>query len=77
MSLLDTILDKAIEIVSPSEDQTTVLLEGYDPSNRKVQAIRTGKKYSVLRDGETIECRSQKDAELEFEFRINDSNKNL
>ena len=78
MSLVGKIIDKVKESVSASEDQTAVtFLEGYDPRNRKIQAIKTGKKYSVTIDEHTIECCSKKNAELEFEFRINDSNKNL
>jgi hypothetical protein len=78
MSIVDIIIDKVIGMVSPSEDQTaTSFLEGHDPRNRKIQAVKTGEKYSVTIDEHTIECSSKKDAELEFEFRINDSNKNV
>jgi hypothetical protein len=78
MSLVGQIIDIVKEKVSSSEDQTDIaFLEGYDPRNRKIQAIKTGKKYSVKIDEYTIECSSKKDAELEFEFRINDTNKNL
>jgi hypothetical protein len=77
MSLLDTIIDKTIELVKPKEEETELLLEGHDPINRKIQAFKKGGIYWVEVDEMAISCKTRKLVELEFEFRINNSNRNL
>ena len=77
MSLVDTIIDKAITLVTPESKEPVVLLEGCDQLNRIVRLFQSGKKHWVEVNKTAFECKSLKDAELEFDFRINESNRNI
>lgn len=54
-----------------------VLLEGHDVKNRFVQMVDDNGKYYVIVDDIGVKCDDLKDAELEFEFRLHDANKNF
>jgi hypothetical protein len=77
MSLVDKIMGTVKYSVSTETKEPTVLLEGCDQINRVVRLCQLGKKYWVEVDVTAFSCLSLKDAELEFEFRLNDSNRNI
>lgn len=72
--MIGKLIEKVKSFFTP---ESKVHLEGYDVKNRFVQMIQEGDKFYVVVDENGIECSDQKDAELEFEFRLHDANKNF
>lgn len=58
-------------------EQPEVLAEAPDGINRIVKLLKDGKRHYVSVDDVAIECSSLAQAQAEYEFRINDQNRNL
>lgn len=57
------------------ETEPVTIKEQHDPLNRLVKLFKIGDKHYVSVDGTGIECGSLKKAELEYDFRIQNSNR--
>lgn len=76
MGLVNKIAKGIADAIVP-KSTPKLILEGFDPLNRLVQMIGKGSKYWVEVDGIAVYGKTKKDSELEFEYRLNDSNRNI